>query len=855
MNIVTTISIDPDEEITSILGRLRRVKANGCLLVTPKGALLLGSIINLRLLKRESERIGLAVAIVTQDEQGIALCEKAEVDVMRSIPPEVARLGSVDVSADRTYDIPTSASPQALPSPPHTPGVARVRISERYPSENVRSAPANIHFQENQRFSREPSSGSSVEVDARALSNEESHKSHKSHKSDSLRGDSGVYEDYQETHEFSDLNQDQYSGIEDAQIDTTSSEPLRYNATKPRSLDAMVGGRSRRVLSGVAPWSTYNARPKSVHVLNSPVPGAPVRPRWNKEWNNADAPLHTQPRSHFPDYPQTTPSARVQNLYYPQHDISTSSDTASLEHQQEFSGALPDLSGPAIAPALSSSTETSSQESPSSSSTQYTRDREYDERMEQLESFFGDRSRQGSVLEKNKGKRDNVRKKAKEKRSIERALPVSSEKRQKPDKKTNRRRKGESRSKHASKMADTHSVSKRVRMALILFIFLGLLLILGVLVYVFIPKTFITVAPQQITQSKEVEFLLLEESGGNGKNKEGLLENSGRFTVREEKIDKEKSFRATGDGEGGSQKSRGTITIYNNGNQPQPLVATTRFESPDGKIFRLREDVVVPAQTTNTNGSIVPGTLETEVQADRSGESYNIKPTTFTLPGLKGTGKFDSITAKSEVAFVGGVSGDSVYSIVTEEDVVGALDILIAEIKAEFAEGITENYSIDVGTAERLIYVDIKDPVVQPVVGVASESFLVHATGVVYIAEFSERELLESMLSSTVDQISESSGVEDWRAEMQSVEYSKIEWDRESERLVVRLKQTGEFTTIVNTEQLRQDILGKSVEEAQKVIEDHGTVEEIGVEFSPRFYQGGIPILESRVFVEVDEEN
>ena len=47
-----------------------------------------------------------------------------------------------------------------------------------------------------------------------------------------------------------------------------------------------------------------------------------------------------------------------------------------------------------------------------------------------------------------------------------------------------------------------------------------------------------------------------------------------------------------------SQKAQGTITIYNAYSAaPQDLVATTRFLTPDGKIFRITTNVTVPGET------------------------------------------------------------------------------------------------------------------------------------------------------------------------------------------------------------------------------------------------------------------
>ena len=71
-------------------------------------------------------------------------------------------------------------------------------------------------------------------------------------------------------------------------------------------------------------------------------------------------------------------------------------------------------------------------------------------------------------------------------------------------------------------------------------------------------------------------------------------------------------------------KAIGNITIINESSLDQPLVATTRFLSEDGVLFRLKERVTVPSQ----------GQIEAEVYADKEGESGNIGSSSFTIPGL-----------------------------------------------------------------------------------------------------------------------------------------------------------------------------------------------------------------------------
>jgi len=73
-----TVYIDVDEEITSILDRVRQEVAMDIFLVVPKGAMLLNSIINLKLLRKEAEKMGKVVSIVApNDNRAKIMIERA----------------------------------------------------------------------------------------------------------------------------------------------------------------------------------------------------------------------------------------------------------------------------------------------------------------------------------------------------------------------------------------------------------------------------------------------------------------------------------------------------------------------------------------------------------------------------------------------------------------------------------------------------------------------------------------------------------------------------------------------------------------------------------------------------------
>jgi len=70
-------------------------------------------------------------------------------------------------------------------------------------------------------------------------------------------------------------------------------------------------------------------------------------------------------------------------------------------------------------------------------------------------------------------------------------------------------------------------------------------------------------------------------------------------------------------------KASGQIIIYNNyGTQMQPLVATTRFQTSNGLIFRTPTAVKIPGLTKDAKGQIIPGQVEITVVADQAGADY-----------------------------------------------------------------------------------------------------------------------------------------------------------------------------------------------------------------------------------------
>ncbi len=141
--------------------------------------------------------------------------------------------------------------------------------------------------------------------------------------------------------------------------------------------------------------------------------------------------------------------------------------------------------------------------------------------------------------------------------------------------------------------------------------------------------------------------------------------------------------------------AQGTITIYNTQDKVQELIKNTRFETPDGLIFRIHESIRVPAGSTET-----PGTLTATAYADVGGEKYNIGPTTFTLPGLKGSPIASQVYAKSETNMSGGFSGTrpSVSQATKDAQSPKIRESLSNELASAIAGSIPEGYVLVPGS-------------------------------------------------------------------------------------------------------------------------------------------------------------
>lgn len=146
-----------------------------------------------------------------------------------------------------------------------------------------------------------------------------------------------------------------------------------------------------------------------------------------------------------------------------------------------------------------------------------------------------------------------------------------------------------------------------------------------------------------------------------------------------------------------SRAASGVVTIANTYSaEPQRLIANTRFEAADGKIYRIRDSVVVPGMQGAT-----PGTVTATIYADSPGDTYNKSGSvTFTIPGFKNDPRYTKFTATASGGISGGFVGDE--PAVAQTDLTAATAALQkqldAEVRAAASSAIPQGYSAIPGT-------------------------------------------------------------------------------------------------------------------------------------------------------------
>jgi hypothetical protein len=284
------------------------------------------------------------------------------------------------------------------------------------------------------------------------------------------------------------------------------------------------------------------------------------------------------------------------------------------------------------------------------------------------------------------------------------------------------------------------------------------------------------------------------------------------------------------------EKASGIIRVYNNYHLTQTLVENTRFQPPLEKFQPSLGKEEAPWFRTTERITISPGSYkDVKVVADSPGEKYNIEPSNFSVPGLKGMPQYTLVYGESFEEFKGGVEGETPQ--VTQDDLDKARNILTEKIEKESRDFLKSITPTDFIFPDETISQEILEENCSAEAGEIAEFFNCQAE--IKSQGFSFK---KSDIESFAKNLISLNIPEDKKIQEESLEinYSTESIDLESGQIVLNLEIKANVYPNIDLAELRKALLGRSFKEAQTFLENQPQIIKIEVNSWP-FWKKNIP--------------
>ena len=375
----------------------------------------------------------------------------------------------------------------------------------------------------------------------------------------------------------------------------------------------------------------------------------------------------------------------------------------------------------------------------------------------------------------------------------------------------------------------------------LLFFSLISFILVSIIFFVVLPKATITIVPKSEPFSSDFEFSVssnVENIDHENKIISGLIEEVDMKSGTEK-------FDATGEKDKGT-KARGSVIIYNSySSDPQLLIASTRLQS-QGKIYFLLSETTIPGAKIE-GGKQVPGVKEVFIEAEVSGEEYNIGPADFIIPGLAIT-KQKNIYGKSEVAMTGG--NTEKIKIITEEDLNRAKDSILGKITQKGIEDIEKRIDGENMIVENTVQKEIIELKTNGEKGKEKDNFEMELRAKIMAMSFNKKEAEELTFTSLNKELSPekffiNSDIEN------GVDFEGVDFNIEHKQLSLKLHINKEVAWKIDEKIIKKSIKGKNKEEVVRYLLENSIGEDVKVDYWP-FWVEKVPQIEKKIKIILD---
>ena len=312
------------------------------------------------------------------------------------------------------------------------------------------------------------------------------------------------------------------------------------------------------------------------------------------------------------------------------------------------------------------------------------------------------------------------------------------------------------------------------------------------------------------------------------------------------------------------ENAYGNIRILNENPEPLTLVEGTRFQSPEGIIFRLQDSLNVPAGSSSK-----PGEVEVYVVADPEdssgspvGDRGNIGPSEFTLPALSEDEK-KLLYGVSDKAMEGGVT--EVRVLVSEDDIEAAKIQLESQLQEQIlkeldskvlTEAKNQNLNLVLFDDPQLIeFGDIEYTVDPDLVGKELDEFEISGSISVSGVAYDQDQLLELLKEEAMSKNNPGQHLVEIDESSITTELFDIDEANQTYTFTAEIWVVQEYILNPNDpegkmliDKIVQHVAGLSLEDAQNYIQSLPEINKVEIKMWP-FWSNTLPALPENIKV------
>jgi len=283
-------------------------------------------------------------------------------------------------------------------------------------------------------------------------------------------------------------------------------------------------------------------------------------------------------------------------------------------------------------------------------------------------------------------------------------------------------------------------------------------------------------------------------------------------------------------------KAEGTIRVYNNYRESIGLVANTRFLSAEGKLFHSKERIYIPSK----------GFREVKVQAAEPGPDYNIKPSTFSIPGLVGYPSYTSVYGKSFSLMTGGFRGE--VPQVLQNDLDQAKNILVEKLKKAGREVLVSQAEPNFILLDQALKQEVLEASSIAQAGAELEQFIFQVKLKSKALVFAKNQLENFAKEFILGQIPASKKLD---GKSLKINYSPKSVDFQTGKILLSLEFSAKIYSDINFKDLKKELRGKSEDRVKTILAKKPEISKAEVKFWP-FWVKKIPENIEKIKIELN---